>query len=458
MMDNLHLTEAQIVEFAAKGELGFKDIAKSIAEPGKSLDKMTSDFESRTKTADEAWREFKQDLSQPVGLDEIDAQLRAQDPTVIATRNIQKLADQMKDGVGVWKDSADAVNKYNAALRETIDTARKDIWTEQISLVGELQKGYGLLTMAVGKYADYTIAAKNAAHEQAIEMAKLRAEMANEAQILALQMDLNPEFNGLSSVKKQVDETASAIKEFQRAYQDAVKQQNDAQAEATRKYADEQTKILDKAIESERDHAKVLLDPMKDALKDFITTGHADLEQMFKSIADTGVSKLLDAGETSLLQQMFGKTSQESAIDTSFATGGVTAGGEIASAMTGAGAVVATQIAGALAGSGLFSAAGFASGAGGAASIGGLGASDLPTGDVGSIARTGGLTMPTITHTPIGVARAAAQPVAHTTKVTNIVNMMYDRRAIISNADDDQRLSSALRRNPNLFVAMGKWR
>lgn len=236
MMDNLHMTEQQIIEFAAKGELSFKDVARALALPGPALDKMTSDFNARTVTAQQRWDEFKQDLEQPIDLAQA---FRNFSPVDKAAQDIQKLADSMRDGTGVWRDAASAVDSYNRALKETAETARKDIWTEQFNAIGALTDGYKLLTLAVDKYVDHTAAARKAAHDEAVEMARLRAEAANEANILALQRDLNPEFNGGNALLKQTQQAADDLKKLS----EDMKAEIDKQNEAAKQHAAELAKI-----------------------------------------------------------------------------------------------------------------------------------------------------------------------------------------------------------------------
>lgn len=160
MTDNLHMTEQQIVELAAKGELSFKDVTRALAMPGPALEKLHDDFNSRSVTMRQHWHEFVQDLERPVDLKGMWEQL---DPAQQAAQKIKKLADELQDGTGIWQGASTAIDKYNRSLKEAIASARTDIWSDQFKPLQMLTDGYNLLGVAVGKYVDYTLKQRQSA-------------------------------------------------------------------------------------------------------------------------------------------------------------------------------------------------------------------------------------------------------------------------------------------------------
>jgi lambda family phage tail tape measure protein len=435
MMDNLHMTEQQIVQFAAKGELSFKDVARALALPGPALDKMTADFNARTVTAQQRWEEFKQDLEAPIDLTQA---FRNFSPVDKAAQDIQHLADSMRDGTGVWRDAASAVDQYNRNLKEVIETARRDIWDEQIDLVGELQKGYGILTTAVGKYTDYTIAARKAAHDQAVEMAKLRLEYANEAQILALQRDLNPEFNGLKSIENATAKGEQAAKDLQKFAEESFK----AQDEAAKKHAAELAKIPEQYAEWEakgRDvisgldsgWKQIVLDATDSGkhIRDAMTGAFQDIQQSLEDMVLKGKLDLSSLG--SELEQLAVRFAVQQA------TGGLL--GLIGGGMTGFDYMTPGS-------GGRYAFPGFATG--GDMLVGGSGGPDTKT----AIFRvTPGETISVRTPQQLEAARkgGSSSGPGHT-----IVNLNYDPHAIRSGKDIETGVMNVIRRNPAAIRAL----
>jgi len=303
--------------------------------------------------------------------------------------------------------------------------------------------------------------------------------------LLALQRDLNPKFNGMESMLKDSDQAMHDLLEFSKQLTEEQKRQADeqtrAQQEATKARQEQLTKEwhaqieqADKAIEAMKNDAKTALDPLKQAFSDLILKGKADWGAMLDQMASNGLSKLLDKGESSLLDSVFGKTSSELALTTSFATGGAAAGGEIAGAMMTAGGAVAAVIGGAMAaggaGGGALGALGSLANSGNdAATVGGLG--DLATHIVGfatggdvMVGGAGGpdtkLAMFRVTpgesiHVRTPQQREDARKGGSSSGPGHtIVNLNYDPHAIRSGKDIETGVMNVIRRNPAAIRAL----